>query len=77
MRGHQEVHNFLRNFAGEDAAFLPCATAPAVLDAVYGLITAEIAKWLVLEEMALIHEKVLSLDIVHMKSEHHPTMRRP
>ena len=77
LRGHQEVHNFLRNLAGDDAAFLPCAAEPAVLDAVYGLVATEIAKWLVLEEMASIHEQAISLDIVRLKSEHHPTMRRP
>ena len=77
LRGHHEVHNFLRNLGGDDAAFLPCAAEPAVLDAVYGLVAAEIAKWLVLEDMALIHEQAISLDVVRMKSEHHPTMRRP
>ncbi len=77
LRGHQEVHNYLRNLGGDDAAFQPCASEPAVLDAVYGLVTAEIAKWLVLEEMAPIHEQAVSLDVVRLKSEHHPTMRRP
>ena len=77
LRGHQEVHNFLRNLGGDDAAFLPCAAEPAVLDAVYGLVAAEIAKWLVIEDMAPIHEQAISLDVVRMKSEHHPTMRRP
>ena len=77
LRGHQEVHNFLRNLAGNDGAFLPCATEPAVLDAVYGLVAAEIAKWLVFGEMAPIHKRAISLDAVHLKSEHHITMRRP
>ena len=77
LRGHQEVHNFLRNLAGNDGAFLPCATEPAVLDAVYGLVATEIAKWLVFEEMAPIHKRAISLDAVHLKSEHHMTMRRP
>ncbi len=77
LRGHQEVHNYLRNLGGDDAAFQPCVSEPAVLDAVYGLVTAEIAKWLVLEEMAPIHEQVISVDVVRLKSEHHATMRRP
>ena len=77
LRGHQEIHNFLRNVAGDDAAFLPCAAEPVVLDSVYGLVAAEIAKWLVIEEMAPIHEQAISLDVVSLKSEHHPTMRRP
>jgi len=77
LRGHQEIHTFLRNLAGEDAAFLPSAAEPAVLDAVYGLVAVEIAKWLILGEIAPIHEQAISLDVVNLKSEHHPTMRRP
>ncbi len=77
LRGHQEIHTYLRNLGGEDAAFLPSAAEPVVLDAVYGLVAAEIAKWLVLEEMAPIHEQAVSLDVVRLTSVHHPTMRRP
>ena len=77
LRGHQEVHNFLRNLAGDDAAFLPCAAEPAVLDAVLGLAAAEIAKWLVLGEMAPIHDHAISMDVRSLKCEHHPTVRRP
>ena len=77
LRGHQEIHNFLRNVAGDEGAFLPCAADPVVLDSVYGLVAVEIAKWLVLEELAPIHEQGISLDVVSLKSEHHPTVRRP
>ena len=56
LRSHQEVHNFLRNFAGEEAAFKPFASNPEVLEALRGLIAAEIVKWLVLEAAAPIHE---------------------
>ena len=77
LRGHQEVHTFLRNRGGEDAAFLPNAAAPAVLDAVLGLATAEIAKWLVFGDAAPLHERAISLDVARLKSEHHPTMCRP
>ena len=77
LRGHQEIHNFLRNLASDAAAFLPCAAEPAVLDTVYGLVAVEIAKWLVLKELAPIHEQAVSLDVVHLKSEQHPAMRRP
>ena len=77
LRGHHEIHNFLRNVAGDEAAFRPCAADPAVLDTIYGFVAMEIAKWLVLEEMAPIHEQVVSLDVVRLKSEQHPTMRRP
>ena len=77
MRSHWEVHNFLRNLAGDEAAFRPNAAEPAGLDAVYGLVAAEIAKWLVLEEAAPLHEQAISLDIGRLVVERHPVMRRP
>ena len=77
LRGHREVHDFLRNVAGDDAAFLPRAAEPALLDAVYGLAAAEVAKWLVLRDAAPIHERAISLDARRLTTEHHPTMRRP
>ena len=77
IRGHREVHDFLRSSAGEDAAFRPFAAEPAVLDAVYGLAAAEIARWLVLGDLAPIHERAILLDAIRLESEHHPTMRRP
>ncbi len=77
LRGHEEVHNFLRNYAGEDAVFLPSAAEPTILDAVCGLVAAEIAKWLVFEEMAPLHEQAISIDTTRLKSGHHRVMRRP
>ena len=77
LRAHHEIHNFLRNLAGDAAAFRPCAAEPAVLDAVRGLVVMEIAKWLVMEEAAPLHAHALSVDVARMKSEHHPVMRRP
>ena len=77
LRGHHDVHDFLRNRDGEDAAFRPGAAEPAVVEAVYGLVAAEIAKWLVLGDMAPIHERAVSLDFVRLTTEHHPAMRRP
>ena len=77
LRSHREVHNFLRNFAGDEAAFRPGAAEPAVLDAVYGLVAAEIAKWLVLEERAPLHKQAISLDVGRLDGERHPVMRRP
>ena len=77
LRGHQEVHDFLRNVAGDGAAFLPGAAEPVVLDAVFGFVAAEVAKWLVLRDMAPIHERAISLDAARLTTEHHPTMRRP
>ena len=77
LRGHQEVHDFLRNLAGDEAAFLPRAAEPALLDAVFGVVSAEIARWLVLRDKAPIHERAVSLDAGCLTTEHHPTVRRP
>ena len=77
MRSHQEVHNFLRNAAGEEAAFKPFAAQPAVLEALYGLIAAEIVKWLVLDEAAPIHEQAIAMNVGAFASSQHRVMRRP
>ena len=77
LRSHQEVHNFLRNFAGEEAAFKPFAADPTVLDSLYGLIAAEIVKWVVLDEAAPIHRQAVAVDIGTFHSFLHPVMRRP
>ena len=77
MRGHQEVHGFLRNLAGEDAAFKPFAAEPPVLEALYGLIGAEIVKWLVLDEAAPVHEHAIAMNVATFESSHHPVVRRP
>ena len=77
LRGHQEVHLFLRNVAGEEAAFKPFAGDPTLLEALYGLIAAEIVKWLVLEESAPIHQQAIAMDTATFTSSRHPVMRRP
>ena len=77
LRGHQEVHDFLRNVAGDDAALVPRPTEPVLLDAIYGFVAVEVAKWLVLRDMAPIHERAISLDTRRLATAHHPTMRRP
>ena len=77
LRSHQEVHNFLRNRAGEDAAFKPFAADPAVFEALHGLIAAEIVKWLVLGEAAPIHEHAVAMNIGAFASSRHRVMRRP
>ena len=77
LRGHQEVHQFLRNVAGEEAAFKPFAGNAALLEALYGLIAAEIVKWLVLEESAPIHRHAIAMDVATFTSSRHPVMRRP
>ena len=77
LRSHKEVHNFLRNFAGEEAAFKPFAAEPAVLEALYGLISAEIVKWLVLGETAPIHDHAVAMNTGTFASSQHRVLRRP
>ena len=77
LRGHREVHAFLRNVAGEEAAFKPFAAQPAVLEALYGLIAAEIVKWLVLDDAAPIHEHAIAMNVGTFASSQHRVMRRP
>ena len=77
LRSHKEVHSFLRHVAGEEAAFKPFAAEPAVLESVYGLIAAEIVKWLVLEEAAPVHGQAISMHVGGFAISRHPVMRRP
>ena len=77
LRCHQEVHSFLRNFAGEGAAFKPFAAEPAVLEALYRLIAAEIIKWVVLAEAAPVHEHAVAVDVGTLATSRHRVVRRP
>ena len=77
LGNHQEVHAFLRNIAGEEAAFKPFAAQPAVLEAVYGLMAAEVVKWLVLDAAAPIHEHAIAMDLGTLASTRHRVTRRP
>ena len=77
LRSHQEVHGFLRNVAGEAAAFKPFAADPTVLEALYGLIAAEVVKWLVLDESAPIHEQAIAMNVGSFRSSGHRVMHRP
>ena len=77
LRSHKEVHSFLRNMVGEQAAFKPYATQPGVLEALYGLIAAEIAKWLVMDEIAPIHGQAIAMNVGSFESSLHSVARRP
>ena len=77
LGSHQEVHGLLRNMAGDQAAFKPFAAQPAVLEALYRLIAAEIVKWLVLEDAAPIHEHAIAMNVGTFTSSQHPVVRRP
>ncbi|MCY4230371.1 MAG: TOMM precursor leader peptide-binding protein, partial [Alphaproteobacteria bacterium] len=76
LRAHHEIHNFLRNLAGDAAAFRPSAAEPAILDTVHGLVAMEIVKWLVMEETAPLHRHALSVDLDQMGCEDDPVMGR-
>ena len=77
LRGHKEAHQFLRHVAGEEAAFKPFAAEPVALEAVYGLVSAEIVKWLVLDEAAPIHGQAISMHVGAVASSKHSVLRRP
>ena len=77
LGGHQEVHSFLRNRFGNDAAPAPRAAEPVVRDAACGLAAAEIAKWLVLGALAPIHDRAITLDAARLDCARHAVMRRP
>ena len=77
LRGHQEVHNFLRNAGGDANAFQPSVCEPALLDSVSGLVASEIAKWLVFDELAPLHDHAVSLNLARLESERHRVMQRP
>ena len=77
LRGHQEIHNFLRNLTGDGNVAVPRAAEPAALESVCALAAVEIAKWLVFGERAPIHAHAISLDAAGLKLDHHPVMRRP
>jgi len=77
LRNHKEAHNFLRHIAGEEAAFRPFAAEPAVLAAVFGLIAAEIVKWLILGEAAPLHDQAITMHVGTFASSKHSVMRRP
>ena len=77
LRNHREVHSFLRNVAGEQAAFRAFAAEPAVLEALHGLVAAEIVKWLVLDAAAPIHDRAIAMNVGTFASSQHRVMRRP
>ena len=77
LRSHQEVHGFLRNLAGEERAFKPFAADPVVLEALHGLVAAEMLKWLVLDETAPLHAHAITMDVGTFAAAKHQVVRRP
>ncbi len=76
MRNNQEIHTFLRNRLGEDAAFSPLMRVPVLIDCVYGLIASEIAKWLVGRQLSMLRDHVCTFDINRGRSDFHRVQRR-
>ena len=77
LRGHQEVHNFLRNVGGAGEVVRPRALEPMEIDAVCALAAAEIARWLVLGDLATLHDRVISWDVAARRVGQHQATRRP
>ena len=50
---------------------------PTVLEALYGLIAAEVVKWLVLDESAPLHEQAIAMNVGTFASTTHRVTRRP
>lgn len=77
IRGNREVENFLRNVGGDGGAIRPCGAVRPFADAVIRLAAVEIAKWVVLGDVAPIHEHAISVDATGPAIDRHPVMRRP
>ena len=77
LRNHQEVREFLCSEFGSHAAPVSSVAEPGVQGAVYGLVAVEIAKWLVLEDEAPLHDAAITLHLDQADRAHHPVMRRP
>lgn len=77
LRGHQEVHEFLRHIGGEQATYKPFAAESQALHGVYALVSSEIVKWLVLGDIAPINRHAVALNMATLAASHHFVMRRP
>ncbi len=77
LSSHQEVHSFLRNVAGDDAAFKPFVKDATTFEAVLGLIAAEITKWVVLRKNSTLHEHAIAIDTRSFSTSKHRVIRRP
>ncbi len=76
LMNNNDVHSFLRNHCGEAEAYQPNVAEPLMLEAVFDIVAMEIAKWIVLGELAPLHNHAITFDIAGMKSAYHPVMRR-
>ena len=77
LRGHQEVHNFLRNLTEGGIDLAPRAASTAATAMIHSFAAVEIAKWIVLGKRALMHSHAVSMNVADVSIEHHRIMRRP
>ncbi len=77
LRCHQEVHEFLRSIGGENSAFKPGPANSYLSESVNRLIAAEILKWIVLEDAAVIHNHVITFNTRSFETARHKVIRRP
>ena len=76
-RGHQEVHNYLRNLTDADISLAARSVTPHLCDTVQGMAAFAIAKWLVLEKNTSIHQRAIGVDFADLSLTHHTISRRP
>ena len=77
LQCHQEVHEFLRNVGGQQAAFEAVPLNPDLKDSVYRLFATEILKWIVLGDKTLIHNHVMAFNTGKMDISWHKVVKRP
>lgn len=77
LQHHHEVHNFLRNRMGEESAFKPFATDTTVRQSIFALVASEILKWLVLNELAPLHEHAITFNVSTLSLAKHRVLKRP
>ena len=77
LRANLEVENFLRYVDGDDGGVRTYPNLPPVTDAILALSAAEITKWIVLGELAVLDAHAISFDTLRGEMEKHAVMRRP
>ena len=77
LRSNLEVENYLRTAVGSDAGLVPRACSRTYSNAITGIAAMEIAKWVVLSELAPLHERVIGASVFTPAGDAHPVMRRP
>ena len=77
MRNHQDVHSFLKSYAGEVSAFRPFARHSLVFPALISLISAEIAKWVVLRQASVLNDHAIEVNTATLQTSKHLVTHRP